>query len=255
MREKELENNINQLINQYSKLIAFTLAEVLIVLGIIGIVAEMTIPTLVHDFQTQVTVTSLKKVYTVLSQVDNLAVQENGTPDNWVSVSNDAAQNALAIENIFAPYLKVLKTCNSDTTCIPAWTYLEGGSWAPTDGAALYLTDGTIVIFRYWGDTNAGATTALSHVVAPIHVDINGLKKPNVIGKDIFRFILTRDGGILPSGTNGDTSGSFDDLCINKSSLNTSGQGCTAWAMYNENMDYLKPCKMSLSWNGPTKCQ
>ncbi|MBP7212243.1 prepilin-type N-terminal cleavage/methylation domain-containing protein, partial [bacterium] len=48
---------------------AFTLAEVLITLGIIGIVAALTIPTLMNKSQKQQTVTALKKSYSTFSQV------------------------------------------------------------------------------------------------------------------------------------------------------------------------------------------
>ena len=56
----------------------FTLAEVLITLGIIGIVAAMTLPTLVQNYKKKELVTKLQKVYTVMNQAINLAEVENG---------------------------------------------------------------------------------------------------------------------------------------------------------------------------------
>ena len=61
----------------------FALAEVLITLGIIGIVAAMTLPALVQKNQEKVTVTKLKKVYSILSQAYQFAVNDYGTPDLW----------------------------------------------------------------------------------------------------------------------------------------------------------------------------
>ena len=56
---------------------AFTLAEVLITLGIIGIVSAMTIPTLINNYQKKVTVAKLQKVHAVLNQIARMAVVDN----------------------------------------------------------------------------------------------------------------------------------------------------------------------------------
>lgn len=62
---------------------AFTLAEVLITLGIIGVVAAMTLPALVQNYKEQETVTRVKKFYSVFSQAYAQAILDNGTIDNW----------------------------------------------------------------------------------------------------------------------------------------------------------------------------
>lgn len=61
---------------------AFTLAEVLVTLGIIGVVAAMTMPNLIAKHQEKETVTRLKKAYTIMQQLYITAVNEYGTPDN-----------------------------------------------------------------------------------------------------------------------------------------------------------------------------
>ena len=63
--------------------LGFTLAEVLIALAIIGIVAAVTLPTLIYNYKSRVVVTGLKKSYALLSQAISLEFIENGTPDNW----------------------------------------------------------------------------------------------------------------------------------------------------------------------------
>lgn len=62
---------------------AFTLAEVLITLGIIGVVAAMTIPTLLAKYQEKQTVTKLKQTYSILSQAIRSVQEDVGTPDDW----------------------------------------------------------------------------------------------------------------------------------------------------------------------------
>ena len=61
----------------------FTLAEVLITLGIIGIVAALTIPTLISKYQERVTITRLKESYSMLAQAYQFAVNKNGSPTSW----------------------------------------------------------------------------------------------------------------------------------------------------------------------------
>lgn len=91
---------------------AFTLAEVLITLGIIGIVAAMTLPTLVGNYRKQVTVTRMEKFYSIMNQAVKLtAVNNNGTGD-FSSVPNVAATfNAKAMEDWWREYVgKYVKT-------------------------------------------------------------------------------------------------------------------------------------------------
>ena len=71
-----------------SRKIAFTLAEVLITLGIIGIVAALTIPSVIEGYKEKETVAKLKKVYSVLSQSYELYMQETGEPFKWSADSS-----------------------------------------------------------------------------------------------------------------------------------------------------------------------
>ena len=64
---------------------AFTLAEVLITLGIIGIVAAMTLPTLINNHNKKVTITRLKHFQSLMSQAFNQSTVENGDFSGWDS--------------------------------------------------------------------------------------------------------------------------------------------------------------------------
>ena len=63
--------------------VAFTLAEVLITLGIIGVVAAMTIPTLIANYQEKQTVSRLTKAYATISNAYQMAKVENGDFSSW----------------------------------------------------------------------------------------------------------------------------------------------------------------------------
>lgn len=99
----------------------FTLAEVLITLGIIGVVAAMTMPSLIANHQEKVTVTKVKKVYSILSQAYLIAVEEYGTPDEWGTTARDAgdendenysAGNAVIIREKLFKGLQKISICD-----------------------------------------------------------------------------------------------------------------------------------------------
>lgn len=242
--------------NKIIKNSAFTLAEVLITLAIIGIVAAMTIPTLLNNTSDKQTVSALKKSYSTLSQAFNLAVQENGTPDNW-NIWDDNEGSMPALKKL-VPYLNITKDCtNGETGCFPQSKYKNLGIGEEPDSfdedgrPKIQLSDGTL-IEAYVEDgqcsSNIGSTLQLQNMCGRYIVDINGFKSPNQWGKDLFWFWLTK-GGIVPTGTQPDTDMIFVDYC---GSVNAYGYSCAAWILYNENMDYLK-CP-DLTWGGKTKC-
>lgn len=243
---------------KYKNQKAFTLAEVLITLGIIGVVAALTIPTLMQKQQEMATASALKKAYSALSSAYNLAVQENGTPDNWNLIGDHSVPGAANLLTILAPYLNITKNCGTTTDCFPDITYKlenEGNSNkinADTSFAKVQLSDGTLLALGV-RDQNClnvrGSTLALSNVCAVALVDTNGFKTPSQFGVDAFFFSITKY-GIVPAGTQQETTFPFDPDCKTKST--STGYGCTAWVIYNGNMDYLH-CN-NLDWSGPTKC-
>ena len=93
--------------NTHKKL-AFTLAEVLITLGIIGVVAAMTIPTLMSKYYEKQTYTRLKETYSILSQALRSVEEEYGTPDDWnLSQEYYKSEDSLKIAKILLTSIKV----------------------------------------------------------------------------------------------------------------------------------------------------
>lgn len=62
---------------------AFTLAEILITLGIIGVVAALTIPLIIEKYQKKVFATKVKQTYNIVSNALIFSIQENGAPSTW----------------------------------------------------------------------------------------------------------------------------------------------------------------------------
>ena len=169
---------------------AFTLAEVLITLAIIGIVAAMTIPTLISKYEKAQTISKLKKVYSTLSQAFELSQIENGEFSHWDLTPTSNPKEY--VMKYWAPYLKVLKYCDTYQECgynvTRPWVSISGETagedlTATNVRYALILQDGVVVSFRTLPDTLANG-----HGTAKLNIDINGAKAPNRSGRDYFSF-------------------------------------------------------------------
>ena len=223
----------------------------------------MTLPTIIQKNQEKVTITKLKKMYSILSQAYLYAVEENGTPDLWGFGNRDEgaedddvdyqANNSLIVRDKLFQNVKSLKKCDKalskDECGLSNIYYFENktvDSQLNTKSSGVASIDGNNIIVI----ANSGSCTEvrgtgkyLSNVCAIIYLDINGGNAPNTHGKDIFSFYLTKN-GIVPVGTQVETTWTFE-----KGSL-----GRTAWVITNENLDYLR-CPNDLNWNGKTKCK
>ncbi len=248
---------------------AFTLAEVLITLGIIGIVAAMTLPALIQKNTEKETVSKLKKFNSTMNQAFMMAKNEHGEIETWglsragmdaepteeEEINNNAIRNKFL--QIISKYLKITTICKAgENECKEYTRYSLSGTRFSSFVPHIRLNDGISIV----GITVAsgscsqkyGTSVQLQHVCGEIFVDLNGPKPPNKTGKDVFLFYYTKY-GFIPMGMEADTTFSFKEYCdiSNKDKLN--GYGCTAWVIYNENMDYTR-CN-NLSWKGKLKCK
>ncbi len=138
----------------------FTLSEVLITLGIIGVVAAITLSSLIQKHKKLETTARLKKFYSIMGQAITLSENEYGALNDLLEPN----ANKNKVEDWFNKYLsKYLEFEKSGKT-----TYR---------GFTVYLADGTS--FYIW---KANCTE--------IYFDTNGDKKPNTMGKDQFNFML-----------------------------------------------------------------
>ncbi len=163
---------------------AFTLAEVLITLGIIGVVAAMTIPTLIQNYNKKVAAVRAKKAYNELSQAIELSKIDNGEMSTWDYPQDYAIQSTKDfVDKYIKPYYKDLRPCSEglDDKC---------GSTVAALGANYILSNGTSIAIR--------ATFPNRHYFIVV-IDTNNATKPNVLGKDAFSFD-TKTGKLMPQG-------------------------------------------------------
>lgn len=202
---------------------AFTLAEVLITLGIIGIVAAMTIPTIINSYQEQTYITQFKKAYSQLSQAYISVAKDYGTANNWAS-SQDAY-------NYFKPYFNVNEDCPNTLGCFPQVSYndLQGVS-----------AENPYNRVRYKFNTGDG-TSFMFDGITSVFVDTNGKKGPNQFGYDFFYFVLNNKNGApyvsgMPGGM--DITGFCTKIGTPTGGW-YSGGSCANWIIRKGNIDYL----------------
>lgn len=167
---------------------AFTLAEVLVTLGIIGVVSAMTIPTLMQNHQRKTYVVQLNKVYNEFQQAFVQKVNDR----NAVSLK-EAGFVSGSEENFLKSYFKIVKYCDKTTTDCFASSYnsLSGSSVDMSlmdNGYKAVLSSGAAVSL----DLTDGAGTG--DCIGSIFVDTNGKGGPNIAGRDLFRMYIYSDG-------------------------------------------------------------
>ena len=171
---------------------AFTLAEVLITLMTIGIVAALTIPSVITNYQKMQTETKLKKVYQTLANMIELAKADNGDPLNWdwSETYNSECNSPEKIVGIFNKYLNIAQEFPKEYGCFKSHdAKLLNGELA--DSKYRYaLADGTLIHFI------AGGYAWNDDPWMWIQFDINGLDKPNTYGKDIFNIFFYAKRGL-----------------------------------------------------------
>ena len=234
-----------------SRKIAFTLAEVLITLGIIGVVAAMTMPSLITAKQEKATISTIKKNYSILANALLMAQNDNGELYTW-GITKDADGLNLVSSNL-KPYLKIIEDCGvgEKSDCAPGdngkFKDLNGikrtEDFSSSDYYSFRLNDGTAVAIQL--KTQAECISPEASCMN-FYIDTNGKKYPNTLGKDIFYFSGYGNGKLRAAGI--DHSPSETGWAARE------GWYTTAWAMYKENLDYLR-CPDKLEWNGKSTCK
>lgn len=248
----------------FRKALAFTLAEVLVVLGIIGVVSALTLPNLGQNTGNKETVAKLQKVQSELNDALGRAQAEYGPVKTWFRGGN---YEGAALRNRFngriEEFLRISKTCEPNKSGCFTNKSPKNFRGAATetiwnlntnDSKRYILADGTSVYFHVWNKTYNGynAPDGSKSGCGLIEVDLDGPNKgPHQSGKDIFLFDISDTYGIYPFGS---FQVAYDLDAIYKKCFNT-GNGCAAWVINNGNMDYLKADSSGKCPNGKVLSQ
>ncbi|OGI03486.1 MAG: hypothetical protein A2Y25_10865 [Candidatus Melainabacteria bacterium GWF2_37_15] len=194
-----------------NKIAGFSLAEVLLVIIILGVVASETIPVLVTNFQNKTLRTAWKKQYTVLAQAHKLLMLSYDST-NMSNLPICVTSSCMAQAYIHRSGLKIYRDCGytndaQASGCLSdKWYGYEGNviddiAGFTSGGIILWFMDGsTINVSGYNEACNDISLGAGMPFCARLIVDVNGPKAPNKLGLDIYFIFVTKD-GIKPSGS------------------------------------------------------
>lgn len=193
--------SIYRQIKYTTKKIAFTLAEVLITLGVIGIVAAITIPTIMNQYQENVNRNKLKNAYSIITEATQHMQNDNGNALWCYIVCNTQ------MRDMYKTYLPTAKDNGNNYMLISAnYTMYKGGTHCNFSLPSVTLPDGTILGFFSY-PMSLGSVKGLTPY-SMIYVDVQGGKGPKMFGVDTFVFELQKDKGdklfVYPIGTQGD---------------------------------------------------
>jgi prepilin-type N-terminal cleavage/methylation domain-containing protein len=207
---------MKNILKTYKK-IAFTLVEILIALGIIGIISVITIPTLISGYQKRVMASRLKQTHAMLTNVMRMSEEENGV------LTNDEIKHGVYLysndtkgffKKYFVPYMAGISYIIYDARNQGRWDskqpnknytgYNFGkGAYCAKNGVCFYFV-------------NHGSNYTY------IIVDLNGPSKPNRVGHDVFYFALhfaTKgayiDGKVYAVGTKTSLDNLYDKCATN----------------------------------------
>ncbi len=176
----------------------FTIAEILVTLGILGVVAALTLPQLQQNMAMQALEKQTFKFYTQLSKAFDLYKAENDLDSIDYKIFKPS--------NFITKYFDVEENCNPMENCLPKeYTNIKGSVFSPHDLFSSYsvykLTDGTVF-----------SISNSPYIV----FDVNGKKGPNKIGYDLWVVKAFEDGSIEDTYINETTHETKDSNERNK---------------------------------------
>lgn len=242
----------------------FTLAEVLITLGIVGVVAALTAPSLVLSSRNEANAARLSVLVSNLENAFQNAIVQEGVDNLYkTNMWSNGAVNA-DNEARIAPfvgnlgrymYVSGFKTKDTEamaSTGIHAMdanggtgTQIAGGDASlPGVGTciALETKNGATIYIRTYSHTEAeieaGRTAAIEQGssyytnAADVFIDVNGKSAPNTYGRDVFAFQVGENGILYPDGgrdvarmDDGDISHTWDNATPNRFSCTDDNKG------------------------------
>ena len=197
--------------------VAFSLAEVLITLGIIGVVAALTLPSVIQNYKKQVIVNQLKKAYSTLGQVAQKAFADNGPAGFEAGAELKGDDVKAFFDTYWLLYFKGVKVypimkkpnlnnnkdfyklANGDYDSTHVYTTYDAGRifFSTADGMTYYVNMINWVNNKYDENGNLISQDGVYSSNQIVYVDVNGTKPPNTFGKDVFWFNIDFNNGVV----------------------------------------------------------
>lgn len=189
---------------------AFTLAEVLITIGIIGVVAAMTIPNLLTKMDRDKKIATVRKAQSILNQAIKLSTIDNEDYEAW----DTSLPPREYLDKYYTPYMKVIAYCETYAKC----NYKNAAPWSRYNGSnsytgfnaysriPIFTLDGILYSISQTGGSNDQDDNGIydfNYIGSNgVFIDVNGPNKPNRFGNDVFMLVRNQDGSVMPLGYN-----------------------------------------------------
>ena len=227
----------------------FTLAEVLVTLGILGVIGALTLPALLNDTEKNTWVNQLKSGKNILTNgfAQMMAIQGANKLDDtelWNNiVTSEIKSKNYAVKAEMAKYFTIdSMEDNALPSGLKVYDIFSKQSSLLNNTVRFKLSNSmTVNMVFYPYNTNRKSVSDCSTIksnggsmcnyVANIYLDVNGNKKPNVIGKDIYNFYLSDDGRLFPYGGNDLYQYNNTEVWKTKCSDKTIKAGCDSRAL------------------------
>lgn len=174
------------------KITAFTLSEVLITVGIIGVVSALTVPTLMRNYQNQAQTVQLRKVVSEIENAIDMFITEEGKTS---LASTSIAQDG-GVDSFIRTHFKTVKSCSDSETsnCFANEQYMsidgnESRTFRCSNNSYILANSAVICANRVSQVTANGINIEL-------FIDTNGAQAPNIGGRDMFHVYIQPDGRI-----------------------------------------------------------
>lgn len=235
---------------------AFTLAEVLITFGIIGVVAAMTLPNLTGKYKTHLLKNQFMSNYSLISQaIQNMSVDDPNINSTYCKDGIDKTENIFIQD--FAKNFQVVKRNYSATNDLKKLGYNRSYFYQTSPGNEHFNIDGhnngAIILKNGAMIASSGCWWKNDHV--DFIVDINGTKEPNRFGYDVFYFQVGDNNKLYPSAGNYNLQGTSEDKMIkccnfkeNGTCISDTGSSCALYAIrdqypHDKNLKYWDSLK------------